>query len=465
MSIRNPVKCILAIFLVLILTFIITGLNGASTVDAYSSDSVVLSPPCVNGLMVDMNGGASPGSDVTQIIWNWGDGTETISFFVVSHVYETQGTYTITATAYYNDGSSASASTKVSVAPGDLYNDEALTITAGEGGSITYAASVGSGTVLPGNSQTLYLAYADFLSVSAIPNTGYNFGSWAASSKITGFGGSPVATSSSSIYIVVNGASNILANFIPTSTPSSTITTITPSVNPSVSGQSITFTASVSPIPDGGTIQFVDNGTSNLDNPTSLNASGQATYTTSALSVGSHAITAIYSGDANFATSIGTLTQVINILISPTTLPNAIGDTAYPPQTLSASGGTGNYTWKIVPGSGNLPNGFYLNPNTGVISGTTVHACLPSPDTYYFIVQVTDTDNNTGTQPLSITVVCPPFDVNDDGITNISDVVLIGLHWNEADSGPNWISEDVNEDGIVNILDVVIVGLHWNQTW
>ena len=41
---------------------------------------------------------------------------------------------------------------------------------------------------------------------------------------------------------------------------SSTITLLTSSANPAVSGQSVTFTASVSPIPDGGTVQFQDNG-------------------------------------------------------------------------------------------------------------------------------------------------------------------------------------------------------------
>ena len=194
MNTRNRIGSILTIVFVLILVLTLSGLFEAPTVAAYSTNSVFLYPACVNGLRVDMNGVASPGSDVTHITWNWGDGTESTSFFVVSHLYQTQGTYTITVTVYYNDGSSASTSTQASVALGDLYNDEVLTITAGQGGSVSYTASVGSGTISPGESQTLYLAYADVLSLLAVPATGYNFSTWTPSGKLTGLGGSPVGT-------------------------------------------------------------------------------------------------------------------------------------------------------------------------------------------------------------------------------------------------------------------------------
>ena len=45
----------------------------------------------------------------------------------------------------------------------------------------------------------------------------------------------------------------------------------------------------------------------NLGAPVALNAGGVAQFTTSALTVGTHTITAEYSGDANFLTSTGTL--------------------------------------------------------------------------------------------------------------------------------------------------------------
>ena len=83
-----------------------------------------------------------------------------------------------------------------------------------------------------------------------------------------------------------------------------TTTRLTASLNPGIAGQLVTFTATVSPafigIPSGtvslhsGAILL---GTANV------NSSGIATYTTSSLSPGSHSITAVYSGNGDFATS------------------------------------------------------------------------------------------------------------------------------------------------------------------
>lgn len=87
-----------------------------------------------------------------------------------------------------------------------------------------------------------------------------------------------------------------------------TTTTVSSSVNPSDLGQSVTFTATVtaSAGTPTGTIQFKDAG-NNLGTPVALNASGVATFSTSSLTVGTHTITAEYSGAAGFEASSGTL--------------------------------------------------------------------------------------------------------------------------------------------------------------
>src|SRR5205823_5238790 len=67
-----------------------------------------------------------------------------------------------------------------------------------------------------------------------------------------------------------------------------TTTTVSSSANPSVSGQSVTFTATVKTSSNGpvtvGTVTFKD-GANTLATLVSLNASGQATFTISTLSV------------------------------------------------------------------------------------------------------------------------------------------------------------------------------------
>jgi sugar lactone lactonase YvrE len=80
-------------------------------------------------------------------------------------------------------------------------------------------------------------------------------------------------------------------------------------VNPSLVGQSVTFTASVTPSSATGTVQFFDGGT--LIGTASV-ASGAASFATASLAKVGHSITATYGGDASdAAASSGTLNQVV----------------------------------------------------------------------------------------------------------------------------------------------------------
>ena len=58
----------------------------------------------------------------------------------------------------------------------------------------------------------------------------------------------------------------------------------------------------------------------------------------------------------------------------------------------------------------------------------------------------------------------PVWDLNNDHLCNILDVVKIGLRWGQTGSH-GWVPEDLNNDGTINISDVVVVGLFWGQTW
>jgi hypothetical protein len=113
-----------------------------------------------------------------------------------------------------------------------------------------------------------------------------------------------------------------------------TTTAVTSSVNPSVSGQSVTFTATVSPVAPGagnptGTVTFLDGGS---PIGTGTLASGVATFTTSALAVGSHTLTTSYSGDTNFNGSTGSLTgnpQVVSKAITATAVISSVNPTVF----------------------------------------------------------------------------------------------------------------------------------------
>jgi hypothetical protein len=80
-------------------------------------------------------------------------------------------------------------------------------------------------------------------------------------------------------------------------------------------GESVTFTATVSGQSPSGSVQFKDSSTS-LGSAT-INA-GVATFSTTALSAGSHSITASYSGDAYNSASVSTaITQTVTTSVVP----------------------------------------------------------------------------------------------------------------------------------------------------
>jgi hypothetical protein len=96
-----------------------------------------------------------------------------------------------------------------------------------------------------------------------------------------------------------------------TITPETTTTSLVSSANPSVFGSSVTFTATVAPSAATGTVQFYADGVTLGSVPLS---GGTASVSTAALTIGTHVITATYSGSLNFAGSTGTLMpdQVVN---------------------------------------------------------------------------------------------------------------------------------------------------------
>ena len=87
------------------------------------------------------------------------------------------------------------------------------------------------------------------------------------------------------------------------------------SLNPSYFSEAVTFSVAITAASPGsgtpsGTVTFYD-GATPIDTQTL--SGGDATFSTSSLSVGSHQITAIYSGDANFlVNSSPAVTQIVN---------------------------------------------------------------------------------------------------------------------------------------------------------
>jgi VCBS repeat-containing protein len=157
--------------------------------------------------------------------------------------------------------------------------------------------------------------------VSATASSGLDVGFSIASGPATISGSTVTITGAGTVTVRASQAGDANYNPAPdvdqpfTVNKADTATTLTSSQNPSVYGQSVTFTATVSVQSSGlgtptGNVTFKDGLTTLGSQP--LNGSGQVTFTTSALSVGSHSITAEYAGDGNFNESTSsTLTQTV----------------------------------------------------------------------------------------------------------------------------------------------------------
>ena len=173
---------------------------------------------------------------------------------------------------------------------------------------------------------------------------------------LTAFSISSLSVGSHNITAVYSGDSNFLgstSNVVIQKVHYDTKTSLTSAANPSTSGQSVTFTATVTAAAGTptGTVTFSDGST--VLGPGTLSG-GKATYTTSALSVGTHPITAGYAGDTNDDVSTSNVVmQVVNsknsakVTLSSSLNPSVYGQSVTFTATISPSAATGTVQFQI----------------------------------------------------------------------------------------------------------------------
>jgi len=193
--------------------------------------------------------------------------------------------------------------------------------------------------------------------------------------------GSPVAlsgnTASYAISTLSAGNHSIIAiysgdNFFTTSTSSTftqavakatTATIITSSNSSNGYGQPVTFTATITPASgsgETGTVQFqIDGG--NAGSPVAVGGN-IAVFTTATLSIGSHGIDAIYSGDGNFTSSTSsTFTQNVAHIATTTSIASRDISAGYEPSA----------TVTAMFDDGTEPLGDLVMDSSGDLFGTT----------------------------------------------------------------------------------------------
>ena len=162
--------------------------------------------------------------------------------------------------------------------------------------------------------------------------------------------GSAAITALSSTDSLNNGANWTITSSCAIITTPTTTAVVSSSPTPSTYGDSVTFTATVSPVPTGGSVTFIEGGTcasptTVLAGPTAVDGSGQAAFSISTLTVPSHTIVACYGGTTGFDPSSGSVTQTVNQASSTTvvTCPASATYTgsAIEPCTVSVTGAGG----------------------------------------------------------------------------------------------------------------------------
>jgi hypothetical protein len=168
--------------------------------------------------------------------------------------------------------------------------------------------------------------------------------------------------------------------------PGST-TTVASSLDPSIYGQAVSFTANVTAgtgTPTG-TVQFNIDGSA-FGSPVTLVSGWATSGSIATLTMGTHTVTAVYSGDSNFPVSTGTLSggQIVGSATTGTVVtsslnPSTFGQGVTLTATISGQYGlvrgqakpkdvTGNVTWSTNTGCGTAT---VTSGNPGVATCTT----------------------------------------------------------------------------------------------
>ena len=123
--------------------------------------------------------------------------------------------------------------------------------------------------------------------------------------------------------------------------------------------------------PTGGTTPYtwgLKNGLPPLPSGLTLTTNGVISGTPTVTSNATHTFTLTDSTSLTIEKALRLSISAIPLSITTTSLPQGTANQSYS-ETLTATGGTGAYTWRLAGNSPSLPTGLTLNPSTGLISG------------------------------------------------------------------------------------------------
>jgi hypothetical protein len=272
------------------------GVASSPLVATFTSDDPSLQSAANYSASIDWGDGTSSSGSITSDgsggfdvlgTHTYGDeGTSSVNISFTDFV--DSSTASVSSSATISDAALTASGTTISTVAGAGFSGVAASFTDANAGATAsdFSATIlwGDGNTTAGTVQANGSGGFDVLGTHTYPHVG-NF---ALSAQINDVGGSSASAGSTA-----------------TVTQAATTTSLTAAPDPSVFGEAKTLTATVVAAPPGtgtstGTVSFFD-GASLLG--TSTLSGGVATFTTSALGVGVHVLTSVYSGDADFTGS------------------------------------------------------------------------------------------------------------------------------------------------------------------
>jgi hypothetical protein len=343
---------------------------------------------------------AASGGSGTGYTWTVTSGT---GLSAVGLSLSASGTITGTPTAGEN---AAPFTVKVT----DSYGDTASATLAL---TIVYPAITIATTTLPNG--TIGTAYTAALSASGGSGSGYTFAvtsgtglsavglSLAPSGAVTG---TPNAAETAGTFVVkvTDGAGDTATATITLTIDYPVLTISTVNLPNGIVGAAYTATLAASAGSGTGYTWTVTAGASSLS-AVGLSLSTGGVLSGSTPASGTASFTVKVTDSANdTATANFTVTIYPSVVVTTTTLANGTEGTSYT-ATLAASGGSGTgYTWTVTSGTGLSAVGLSLSAS-GAITGipTAGESAVP------FTVQVTDSNGDTATAALTLTVTSVVF--------------------------------------------------------
>jgi hypothetical protein len=290
----------------------ITDLASTTTLTVTPNPTYVLASTTLTAKVAGQGG--TPAGTVSFSANGTSIGTATVNAAGVATLsYGFQSVGTDTVSAVYSGDSIYSGSTASPVSVNVLIDTTATTVSASPNPAPAFqstmliarvaSTSAGSSSAVPGGTVTFYDGATSLGTVTlnvdgsaATSSVSFQAGTHAITAVYSG--NSDFSPSTSAAYsLVVN--------------PDPTLTVLSAAPNPAQFGAPVLFNAAVSSIAiPAGTVTFFDAGTA--IGTAAIDANGNASFVTSSLAVGTHAITASYAGNANFGASVsGVVNEVI----------------------------------------------------------------------------------------------------------------------------------------------------------